>query len=110
MSGKPRNVDQMREELFKVSLSQPVDVAVQVYYVYICNNICMYIICNKNVERAYIHIYIYISASTNSWCWLQQDKRMLIYIYIYIYIYKMTSFLCARTGAPQRSGRRVLRV
>jgi len=29
VSGKPRNVDQMREELFKVSLSQPVDVAVQ---------------------------------------------------------------------------------
>jgi len=29
VSGKPRNVDQMREELFKVSLSQPVDIAVQ---------------------------------------------------------------------------------
>uniref|UniRef100_A0A7S0F6Q5 phosphoserine phosphatase n=1 Tax=Hanusia phi TaxID=3032 RepID=A0A7S0F6Q5_9CRYP len=29
VSGKPRNVDQMREELFKVSLNQPVDIAVQ---------------------------------------------------------------------------------
>lgn len=29
VSGKPRNVDQMREELFKVSLTQPVDIAVQ---------------------------------------------------------------------------------
>ena len=29
VSGKPRNVDQMREELFKVSLNQPVDIAIQ---------------------------------------------------------------------------------
>lgn len=29
VSGKPRNVDQMREELFKVSLTQPVDIAIQ---------------------------------------------------------------------------------